>query len=259
MVDDSIAMRASAYGRPLTMANVEKHLEAVGLEAEFASHMRIRALSGGQKVKVVLAAALWNCPHLIILDEVCVVAHMHSVRLARAPSFELHGRVRLNLHRCLVRIAHFFFASIAHTHCKSLCRSAHHPAPSLLPYNTQPTNYLDRESLGALAQAIREFEGGVVIISHNSQFVDGCTNELWQVEGGKVNLKGDPEWLKSVEKEKIVQKEQAETALDKFGNEVKVKSQKKKLSRQELKKKEKIRKARLAQGLPVSDDEDDWE
>merc|ERR1739848_98880 len=34
----------------------------------------------------------------------------------------------------------------------------------------EPTNYLDRESLGALADAIREFEGGVVIISHNNDF-----------------------------------------------------------------------------------------
>jgi ABC-type Mn2+/Zn2+ transport system ATPase subunit len=68
-VDEAIAMRASSYGRPLTMANVEKHLEDVGLDREFGSHMRIRALSGGQKVKVVLAAAMWNCPHLLILDE----------------------------------------------------------------------------------------------------------------------------------------------------------------------------------------------
>jgi ABC-type Mn2+/Zn2+ transport system ATPase subunit len=27
------------------------------------------ALSGGQKVKVVLGAGLWNLPHLVILDE----------------------------------------------------------------------------------------------------------------------------------------------------------------------------------------------
>ena len=32
----------------------------------------------------------------------------------------------------------------------------------------EPTNYLDRESLGALAAAIKEFGGGVVMISHHS-------------------------------------------------------------------------------------------
>ena len=55
---------------------------------------------GGQKVKVVLAAATWMNPHMLVLDE--------------------------------------------------------------------PSNYLDRESLGALAEAIKEFGGGVVMISHNS-------------------------------------------------------------------------------------------
>jgi elongation factor 3 len=32
----------------------------------------------------------------------------------------------------------------------------------------EPTNYLDRESLGALATGINEYNGAVVMISHNS-------------------------------------------------------------------------------------------
>ena len=32
----------------------------------------------------------------------------------------------------------------------------------------EPTNYLDRDALGALATAIKEYGGGVVMISHNS-------------------------------------------------------------------------------------------
>jgi hypothetical protein len=55
--------------RPLTKANVEKHLGALGLEAEFATHAHIRGLSGGQKVKVVLAACTWNQPHILVMDE----------------------------------------------------------------------------------------------------------------------------------------------------------------------------------------------
>ena len=41
----------------------------MGLEAEFATHNRILGLSGGQKVKVVLAAAMWEDPHILVLDE----------------------------------------------------------------------------------------------------------------------------------------------------------------------------------------------
>lgn len=37
-----------------------------GLEAEFGTHNAIRGLSGGQKVKLVLAAAMWNNPHLLV-------------------------------------------------------------------------------------------------------------------------------------------------------------------------------------------------
>lgn len=88
-IDLRIAQTEGLYQRTLSSVNVEKHLSEVGLEPEFASHYRMSALSGGQKVKVVLAASLWNQPHILILDE--------------------------------------------------------------------PTNYLDRESLGALAKAIEGF------------------------------------------------------------------------------------------------------
>jgi elongation factor 3 len=68
-IDARIAQTAGMAIRPLTSATVEQHLKDVGLEPEFATHYRMSALSGGQKVKVVLAAALWNQPHILILDE----------------------------------------------------------------------------------------------------------------------------------------------------------------------------------------------
>jgi hypothetical protein len=43
-----------------------------------------------------------------------------------------------------------------------------------------------RDSLGALATAIREFDGGVVLISHNSEFTSTCCHETWFVRDGKV-------------------------------------------------------------------------
>ena len=45
---------------------VIEQLGELGLETEYAGHVQIGNLSGGQKVKVVLAAAAGK-PHLIIL------------------------------------------------------------------------------------------------------------------------------------------------------------------------------------------------
>ena len=50
----------------------------------------------------------------------------------------------------------------------------------------EPTNYLDRDSLGALSNALKVFEGGVVIISHNAEFTESLTSEVWAVLDGYV-------------------------------------------------------------------------
>jgi elongation factor 3 len=63
------------------------------------------------------------------------------------------------------------------------------PKPHLLILD-EPTNYLDRESLGALATAIKEFRGGVCLISHDAQFVSSLANEEWHIEAGRMIKKG---------------------------------------------------------------------
>ena len=50
----------------------------------------------------------------------------------------------------------------------------------------EPTNFLDRDSLGGLAVAIRDFKGGVVMISHNEEFVGALASEQWHVIDGRV-------------------------------------------------------------------------
>ena len=113
---------ASGQFRPLIRKEIEAHGANFGLDAELISHSRMRGLSGGQRVKVVLAACTWQRPHLIVLDE--------------------------------------------------------------------PTNYLDRDSLGALSKALKAFEGGVVIISHNAEFTESLTEEVWSVINGKMTPSG---------------------------------------------------------------------
>ena len=120
--DDHEASREGLGFRQLEPKVISKHFEDIGLDPEIANHNEISGLSGGQKVKVVLAGAMWNNPHLLVLDE--------------------------------------------------------------------PTNYLDRDSLGGLAVAIREYKGGVVMISHNEEFVGALCPEQWHVADGRVTHKG---------------------------------------------------------------------
>lgn len=55
----------------------------------------------------------------------------------------------------------------------------------------EPTNFLDRDSLGGLAVAIRDFKGGVILISHNEEFVGALCSEQWHVNDGRVAQKGN--------------------------------------------------------------------
>ena len=196
IVDEKVAARAGAMHTPLTTANVEKHLEDVGLDKEFGTHTRMGALSGGQKVKVVIAASMWNCPHIVILDE--------------------------------------------------------------------PTNYLDRDSLGALAGAIQVYEGGVVMITHNNEFCSALCPETWLMEKAddgiaRCNCKGDAEWMAKAAKKDVTAAAALEEFTDALGNVVEVKKKVDKNSK-EAKKKAKLKAKRRARGEEVSDSEDgEWE
>jgi elongation factor 3 len=68
--DEKIAAKEAGLDlRPVTTTEIQKHLDGFGLPQEFGTYGKIRGLSGGQKVKLVLAAAYWTVPHLIVMDE----------------------------------------------------------------------------------------------------------------------------------------------------------------------------------------------
>jgi elongation factor 3 len=67
--DEKQAAAAGLMSKMLTGPNVEKALMEMGIERETASHTPISSLSDGTAFQVVLTAAMWQNPHILILDE----------------------------------------------------------------------------------------------------------------------------------------------------------------------------------------------
>merc|ERR1712060_603472 len=44
---------------------------------------------------------------------------------------------------------------------------------------------------GALVLAIKDYKGGVLIISHNKEFCDGVATEKWIMQGGRLRIEGE--------------------------------------------------------------------
>merc|ERR1711997_1385124 len=56
----------------------------------------------------------------------------------------------------------------------------------------EPTNNLDIESIDALAEAIGEYEGGVIIVSHDERLIRDTECQLWGIEDQSIEeIEGD--------------------------------------------------------------------
>merc|ERR1739844_621999 len=187
--DERQAAMAGLMTKQLTQPSVEQHLANFGVDPESASHTQISQLSGGMKVKVVLAACMWQNPHILILDE--------------------------------------------------------------------PTNYLDRDGLGALVLAIKDYQGGVLIISHNKEFCDGVATEKRIMNKGYLRIEGAPQ--KEAE-EKAKELGPKEDVFDASGNKIDVKANEA-LSAKDAKKKIKDLEKKIKDGKKAKTltEEDMWE
>jgi ATP-binding cassette subfamily F protein 3 len=52
----------------------------------------------------------------------------------------------------------------------------------------EPTNHLDIDSREALARALDEYEGAILLVSHDRHLVERVADRLWLVEGGRVQV-----------------------------------------------------------------------
>jgi ATP-binding cassette, subfamily F, member 3 len=60
-------------------------------------------------------------------------------------------------------------------------------APHILVMD-EPTNHLDIDSREALIMAINDYEGAVVLISHDRHIIETCVDRLWLVKNGTVQI-----------------------------------------------------------------------
>ncbi|CDZ50534.1 ATP-binding cassette domain-containing protein [Neorhizobium galegae] len=66
-------------------------------------------------------------------------------------------------------------------------------APNLLILD-EPTNHLDIDSRRALIEALNDYEGAVILISHDRHLIEATVDRLWLVNNGTVsNFEGDME------------------------------------------------------------------
>lgn len=73
----------------------------------------------------------------------------------------------------------------------------------------EPTNHLDMKTKDILKQAIKDFDGTVIVVSHDREFLDGLVEKVYEFGGGKVRecLGGIYEFL---EKKKIASLQELE-------------------------------------------------
>merc|ERR1711934_683153 len=92
----------------------------------------------------------------------------------------------------------------------------------------EPTNYLDRNGLGALVKGLEAFQGGVVIISHNQEFCDKVCTQKWVMEKNKVTGAGNlrEEGEIKLEEGAIQEQQGPDEIYDESGNKIDVKKNK---------------------------------
>ncbi|KAI0035012.1 P-loop containing nucleoside triphosphate hydrolase protein [Vararia minispora EC-137] len=121
----------------------------------------------------------------------------------------------------------------------------------------EPTNYLDRESLAALIEALKSFEGGVLVITHNRDFSESICSEVWAMRDGRLEASGH-NWVEGQGSGPRIDKKAGEEddQYDAMGNKIEAAKKAKKLTSAEARKAKKDRMARRKRGEEVFTDEE---
>ncbi len=61
-------------------------------------------------------------------------------------------------------------------------------SPSNVLILDEPTNHLDIQSKEVLKQALKNYEGTFIVVSHDREFLDGLTNRIWDIENKQLKI-----------------------------------------------------------------------
>eukprot|EP00531_Pseudo-nitzschia_arenysensis_P006544 CAMPEP_0116122348 /NCGR_PEP_ID=MMETSP0329-20121206/4167_1 /TAXON_ID=697910 /ORGANISM="Pseudo-nitzschia arenysensis, Strain B593" /LENGTH=816 /DNA_ID=CAMNT_0003616191 /DNA_START=73 /DNA_END=2520 /DNA_ORIENTATION=- len=97
----------------------------------------------------------------------------------------------------------------------------------------EPTNHLDMEGIDALAKAVNEFEGGLVLVSHDMRLISQVAKEIWicdnrtieKYKGDIMNFKMDMRQQMGIESEGKLQGDASVKATSKPKKEIKPKKE----------------------------------
>lgn len=61
-------------------------------------------------------------------------------------------------------------------------------SPSNLLILDEPTNHLDIQSKDVLKDALKQYEGTFIVVSHDREFLNGLTNRIWDIEEQQLKI-----------------------------------------------------------------------
>ena len=109
----------------------------------------------------------------------------------------------------------------------------------------EPTNHLDIKSKNVLKDALKKFEGTLILVSHDRDFLQGLTNEIYEFKDHKIKkYLGDIDFylqqrnvenLREVEKRDVIKETPKESNKESYESQKKMKSLNNKLSNLESK------------------------
>ena len=168
--DNRIALLGrNGHGKSTFAKLLAGHLAPMSGEVQASSRLRVGYFAQHQTDELVL-------------DETPVQHMARTLKEATPPQVRAQlARFGLDAERAETPVSNLSGGEKA----RLLLALATRHAPHLLLLD-EPTNHLDLDARDALIRALGEFEGAVILISHDSHLVESVADQLWIAENGTI-------------------------------------------------------------------------